>query len=118
MSMSTTMHAFVLGVSLASNSDGLPKVVTRNPEAESSLFSERRTDGSSSTTSTVAGLIVPTILVSPTFDLELFGGRSSRPAGSFFAEFDTILISDYLWIPRNAVRQWVAAACLYFVKNR
>ena len=92
MSMSTTMHAFVLGVSLASNSDGLPKVVTRNPEAESSLFNERRTDGSSSTTSTVAGLIVPTTFVSRTLDLALLDGRSSRRATSFLAKLVTILI--------------------------
>jgi hypothetical protein len=67
-------------------------VVTRKPEAESSLFNERRTDGSSSTTSTVAGLIVPTTLVSRTFDLALLDARSGRAAASFRAKLVTILM--------------------------
>jgi hypothetical protein len=117
--MSTTMHAFDFGVSLASNSDGLPNVVTRKPEAESSLFKERRTDGSSSTTSTVAGLIVPTSFVSLTFDLALLDGRSSRAAASFLAKLVTILMFQILFqTPVDAVRSiWIAAACFYFVTN-
>jgi len=56
MCMSATKQAFEVGISLASTSAALPKVLTQNPEVERSLYSERRHDASSSTTRTVAGL--------------------------------------------------------------
>jgi hypothetical protein len=56
MSMSTTMQAFDVGISLAISSDGLANILTENPEAEISLVKPRRTDGSSSATSTIHGL--------------------------------------------------------------
>jgi hypothetical protein len=94
ISMSTTIHALDRGVSLASNSDGLAKVLTRNPEAETSLFSERSNDGSSSTTSTVAGLIVRTALVARSLDLTLLEVfADGLTAAAFLARFVMILIS-------------------------
>jgi hypothetical protein len=119
MSMSTNMHAFVLGVSLASNSDGRPKVVTRKPEAESSLFNERRTDGSSSTTNTVAGLIVPTTFVSRTFDLALLDARSGRAEAAFLAKLVTILIFSFISDScRCSAHHWGGGCLLLFCYKR
>ena len=92
--MSTTMHALDRGVSLASNSDGLAKVLTKNPEAETSLFSERSNDESSSTTSTVAGLIVRTDLAARSLDLTLLEVfADGLTAAAFLARFVMIVIS-------------------------
>ncbi len=52
--ISTSMHASVVGISLASSALGRSKVLTWKPAARISLASARSIDGSSSTTRTVA----------------------------------------------------------------
>jgi len=110
------MHAFDRGVSLASNSDGLAKVLTRNPEAETNLFNERSNDGSSSTTNTVAGLIVRTALVARSLDLtlpEVFA--DGLTAAAFLARFVMILIFGSrpfrLCYGRMTCRNWTKGQC-------
>jgi hypothetical protein len=112
--MSTTMHAFVMGVSLAINSEGLQNVLTWKPEAESNLFNERRTDGSSSTTSTVAGLIVPTTFVARTFDLALLDARSGRAAAFILAKLVTILIFGFFSDSCRCSALHLDSGCLLF----
>src|ERR1700721_2571985 len=55
MSISTTMHAFDVGISLAINSDGLANILTANPEAEISLLYEQGRGGSCPTPRRVQG---------------------------------------------------------------
>jgi hypothetical protein len=83
----------------------LANILTAKPEAEISLFNERRTDGSSPTTSTVAGLAVPTTFPSWALDLAFLDGWLDRPA-TFFAKLPTILMleSFRLLVMRFALR--------------
>jgi len=91
-SMSTTMHAFEVGVSLAINSDGLANAFASNPEAESSRFSELRTEGSSSITSTVAGRSVLTASSLRAFDLACVVCEIGVAASFLFFEGCAILV--------------------------
>jgi hypothetical protein len=71
--MSTTMHALALGTALASSALGRSKVRTLKPPACISLAKAESTEGSSSTTSTVAPLRVASALGFRAGDFLLFG---------------------------------------------